>query len=213
MRKEYTINDILLFEQRYRATFINSIGGFKSLALIGTRNKEGNSNLAVFNSLFHIGANPPLFGFIIRPDSVERQTLSNILETGEFTLNHINESIYKQAHQTSARYPNDISEFEATSLNEEYKAGYFAPFVKESHIKIGASFVQKIDIQENGTTLIIAKIKYVSVPDNCLGDDGFIDIEQAGSITCSGIDSYHRTQKIAHLSYAKPNLPVTETEN
>lgn len=210
MQKEFTINNILSFEQRYRATFINSLGGFKSLALIGTRNKEGNSNLAVFNSLFHIGANPPLFGFIIRPDSVERHTFNNILETGEFTVNHINEAIYEQAHQTSARYPKNRSEFDATHLTEERIAGYFAPFVKESQVKIGANFVQKIEIQENGTIMIIAKIKYVSIPDNCLGTDGFIDIEQAGSITCSGLDSYHRTQKIARLPYAKPNLSVTE---
>lgn len=210
MKQEFTINEILLFEQRYRATFINSIGGFKSLALIGTRSKVGNSNLAAFNSLFHIGASPPLFGFIVRPDVVERHTLSNILETGEFTVNHINETIYKQAHQTSARYAKNVSEFDTTHLTPEYKAGYFAPFVKESHINIGASFVQKIDLQENGTIMIIAKIKSVSIPSNCLASDGFIDIEQAGSITCSGLDSYHRTQKIARLSYAKPNLPVTE---
>lgn len=210
MKKEFTINDILSFEQRYRATFINSLGGFKSLALIGTRNKDGNSNLAVFNSLFHIGANPPLFGFIISPDSVERHTFSNILETGEFTVNHINETIYEQAHQTSARYPKDISEFDATHLTEEHVAGYYTPFVKESQVKIGANFVQKIDIQENGTIMIIAKIKYVSIPDNCLGTDGFIEIEQAGSITGSGLDSYHRTQKIARLPYAKPNLSVTK---
>ena len=208
MKKEFSIKDILSFEQRYRATFINSLGGFKSLALIGTRNKEGNSNLAVFNSLFHIGANPPLFGFIIRPDSVERHTYSNILETGEFTVNHINEAIYEQAHHTSARYPKNRSEFDATHLTEEPIAGYFAPFVKESHVKIGASFVQKVEIQKNGTIMIIAKIKDVSIPGNCLGIDGFVDIEQAGSITCSGLDSYHRTQKIARLPYAKPNLSV-----
>ena len=208
MKKEFSIKDILSFEQRYRATFINSLGGFKSLALIGTRDKEGNSNLAVFNSLFHSGANPPLFGFIIRPDSVERHTFCNILETGEFTVNHINEAIYEQAHQTSARYPKNISEFDATHLTEESIAGYFAPFVKESHVKIGASFVQKVEIQENGTIMIIAKIKYVSIPGNCLGIDGFVDIEQAGSITCSGLDSYHRTQKIARLPYAKPNISV-----
>ncbi len=210
MQKEFSLNDILNFEQRYRSTFINSIGGFKSLVLIGSRNKEGRSNLAVFSSLFHVGANPPLFGFIVRPNSVERNTLSNILETGEFTVNHVSEEFYKLAHQTSARYPNTISEFEATHLTEEYITEYFAPFVKESHIKIGASFVQKIELQENGTIMIIAKIKYVSIPDNCLGLDGYIDIERAGSITCSGLDSYHRTQKIARLSYAKVNLPVTE---
>ena len=149
MNNEYSLNDILAFEQRFRATFINSLGGFKSLALIGTRSRQGNTNLAIFNSLFHIGANPPLFGFIIRPDSVDRHTLNNILETGEFTVNHVLESFYEKAHQTSARYPSDISEFDATNLTEEYKAGYYAPFVKESHIQISAHFTQKIDIQEN----------------------------------------------------------------
>ena len=68
--------------------------------------------------------------------------------------------------------------------------------------------MQKVEIQENGTIMIIAKIKYVSIPGNCLGIDGFVDIEQAGSITCSGLDSYHRTQKIARLPYAKPSISV-----
>jgi flavin reductase (DIM6/NTAB) family NADH-FMN oxidoreductase RutF len=205
MNKEFNLNDILAFEQRYRAAFINSLGGFKSLALIGTKSRKGNTNLAVFNSLFHIGANPPLFGFIVRPDSVDRHTLNNILETGEFTVNHIREAFYENAHQTSARYPSEISEFEATRLTEEYKAGYYAPFVKESHIQIGAHFNQKIDIQKNGTIMIIAKIKSVSIPEDCLQTDGFVDIEKAGTITVSGLDSYHRTEKIARLTYAKPN--------
>ncbi len=209
MTKEFNLNDILAFEQRYRTTFINSLGGFKSLALIGTRSREGNTNLAIFNSLFHIGANPPLFGFIVRPDSVDRHTLNNILETGEFTVNHVSESFYENAHQTSARYPSDTSEFEATHLTEEYKAGYYAPFVKESHIQIGAHFTQKIDIQENGTLMIIAKIKSVSMPEGCLQTDGFVDLEKAGTITVSGIDSYHRTEKIARLTYAKPFIKTS----
>jgi len=43
MQKEFTLNDILNFDQRYRATFINSLGGFKSLALVGTLNSEGKT--------------------------------------------------------------------------------------------------------------------------------------------------------------------------
>ncbi len=210
MNKEFNLNDILAFEKHFRATFINSLGGFKSLALIGTRSREGNTNLAVFNSLFHIGANPPMFGFIVRPDSVDRHTLSNILETGEFTVNHVHEAFYKNAHQTSARYPKDISEFEETHLTEEYKAGCYAPFVKESKIQVVANFSQKIDIQENGTIIIIAKIKSVSIPEDCIQTDGFVDLEKAGTITVSGLDSYHRTEKIARLSYAKPFIKTSE---
>jgi hypothetical protein len=33
--------------------------------------------------------------------------------------------------------------------------------------------------------------------------DGFIDLENAGTITVSGLDSYHSTKKIERLSYAK----------
>lgn len=204
MQKEINAEDINNFEQRYRATLINSLGGFKSLVLIGTRNKEGKSNLAIFNSFFHLGANPPLFGIIIRPDSVERHTLSNILETGVFTVNHVKEDFYKQAHQTSARYPSDVSEFDATQLTEENKPGIYSPFVKESSIQITASFRQKIDIEANGTVMIIGKINHITIPENCVSEDGFIDLEKAGTITCSGLDSYHTTKRLSRLSYAKP---------
>ncbi|HBF47730.1 MAG TPA: flavin oxidoreductase, partial [Shewanella frigidimarina] len=46
--------------------------------------------------------------------SVPRHTFENIMQTGLYTINHVNQSIYEQAHQTSARYDKDESEFEAT---------------------------------------------------------------------------------------------------
>lgn len=205
----YTEKDILAFEQRYRAMFINSLGGFKSLALIGTRNSRGQSNLAVFSSFFHIGAHPPLFGIIFRPDSVERHTLSNILATRIFTVNHVREEFYKAAHQTSARYPGGDSEYTMTGLTEEHIPGYYAPFVAESHVKIGASFREKIDIKLNNTIMILAEITYVSLPGDVVMPDGYIDLEKAGSITCSGLDSYHRTHRISRLTYAKPDSMPT----
>ncbi len=201
--------DIQGWEQRYRAAFINSLGGFKSLVLVGSRNLNGSSNLAPFSSLFHIGANPPLFGLIFRPDTVERHTLSNILSSRVFTVNHVAESFYKAAHQASARYPAEVSEFDATGLTEEIKPGFYAPFVKESHIKIGAAFRQKIDIERNGTIMLLAEIKYVSVPEKAIMADGFVDLEKAGTVTCSGLDSYHTTNRIARLSYAKPDTVPT----
>ncbi|MGB3947647.1 MAG: flavin reductase [Bacteroidia bacterium] len=197
------------FEQRFRANLINSIGGFKSVCLVGTKDKEGKTNLAIFNSVVHIGAHPPLVGIIVRPDSVERHTLSNIVATKYYTLNHINENIYKQAHQTSARYSKDTSEFEATNLTPQYKNNFFAPFVQESNIQIGLELKDQINISLNNTILLIGEIQHIHIPTKCMFTDGFIDIEKAGSITCSGLDSYHNTKKIARLSYAKPNEPVS----
>ncbi len=80
--QHFTQTDIQAMAQRYRAAFINSLGGFKSLVMVGTADTEGVTNLSVFSSLFHIGANPPLCGLIFRPDSVERHTLTNIEKVG-----------------------------------------------------------------------------------------------------------------------------------
>ena len=202
-------DDLMNMEQRKRANLINSIGGFKSVCLIGTTNNENQNNLAIFNSIVHIGANPPLIGFFVRPDSVERHTLANILNTEYYTINHINETIYKQAHQTAARYEKEISEFEATQLTAEYKDDFKAPFVQESFIQLGVQFKEKITIQSNQTILIIGEIKLINYPSDCMENDGFINLEKAQTITCSGLDSYYKTTKIARLSYAKPNTTPT----
>lgn len=209
MQKHLNQSDLTKLEQRFRVNLINSIGGFKSLNLIGTKDSKGLTNLAVFNSIFHVGANPALIGFIVRPDSVDRHTLSNILETNVYTINHVSQRIYKQAHQTSARYPKEISEFTASGLNIDWKNKFEAPYVKESRIQLGVNFKQRIDIELNNTVLVLGEIVHVYFPGDCLCEDGFLDIEKAESITCTGLDSYHKTKRLERLSYAKPDKSVS----
>jgi flavin reductase (DIM6/NTAB) family NADH-FMN oxidoreductase RutF len=209
MTKHFTFESIMEMPKHQKTHFINSLGGFKSVSLLGTTNNLGQTNLAIFSSIFHIGANPPLIALIFRPSPPERDTLRNLLETGFYTINHINESIYKKAHQTSARYDIDVSEFGITGLNPEYKNNFKAPFVQESNIQIGVEFKERIDITINNTIMIIGQINEVYVPEDCLCEDGFLDLEKANTITCSGLDSYHKTQKLDRLSYAKPDKDLT----
>lgn len=201
-------NDIGLLDKQTRVHLINSLGGFKSISLVGTKNESGTTNLAIFSSVLHIGANPPLMALIFRPSPPERDTLRNILASGFYTLNHINEAIYKKAHQTSARYDSDVSEFEMVGLTPEFKSDFQAPFVKESAIQLGIALREKIDIAINNTTMVIGEIVQLYVPEDCLNDDGFVDIEKANTITCSGLDSYHKTIRLDRLSYAKPDKEV-----
>ena len=204
--KHITDKELDQMEQRFRASFINSITGFKSVVLIGTKNKVNQENLAIFNSIVHLGSNPALIGMIIRPDSVERHTLENIEETGFYTINHILESFVEQAHHTSARYPRNISEFESSGLTPLYRDHFFAPFVQESNVQIGMEFKTKMNIPINNTLMVIGEIKSVSLPEKAISTDGFIDLEITKTITNSGLDAYHRTERIARLPYAKPLL-------
>jgi flavin reductase (DIM6/NTAB) family NADH-FMN oxidoreductase RutF len=205
-----TNENILAFEKLYRTNFVNSLSGFKSANLIGTISKEEKTNLAIFSSVIHVGANPPLIGILVRPASVPRHTYNNIKETNYFTINHINKEIYKKAHQTSAKYDKDISEFDECGLTREYSDTLKAPYVKESKIKIGCRFVEELEIKFNGTIFIVGEILEVILPDDAVGGDGFVDIEKAGTIAISGLDSYHETKRIARLSYAKPGIESKE---
>ncbi len=187
MQTQISYSGLMEMEQRKRAHLINSIGGFKSVCLIGTADNAGNTNLAIFSSIVHIGANPPLICFIMRPDSVERHTLENILETGVYTINHINENIYRQAHQTSARYPKNISEFDAAGLTSEYKNECKAPFVKESRIQLAVEFKERIDLTINNTILVIGEINQLYLPGECLSGDGYVDIEKQEPFPVQGL--------------------------
>jgi flavin reductase (DIM6/NTAB) family NADH-FMN oxidoreductase RutF len=200
--------DSAALQQMEQRKIINSIGGYKFVSLIGTIDEDNKSNLAIFSSLFHLGANPALIGFIMRPDSVDRHTLSNIMATKVYTINHITENIYKQAHQTSARYEKEMSEFDATGLTPEFKNNFVAPYVSESNIQMGVVFKERIDLTINGTILIIGEIAQLYYPNDCICEDGFIDIEKANTITCSGLDSYHSTNRLSRLSYAKPDQVI-----
>ena len=200
----FTLDAIQSMPQRFRANFINSLSGFKSANLIGTISKEGQTNLAIISSAFHIGAEPAMMGFISRPHSVDRHTLENVINVGYYTLNHVTTSIIEPAHQTSARYPKEVSEFAATGLSELWVDGYAAPFVKESSVRVGLEYKEHHTLLNN-TVMVIGSILHVEVPDNSIHEDGLVDMSITETVAVSGLDTYHSPKKVTRLAYAKPN--------
>ena len=193
---------------RDRVQFINSLSGFKTSNLIGTIDGEGNTNLSIISSAFHLGTTPPLLGFIIRPDSVPRDTLNNLRETKICTLNHVNKNIIAKAHQTSARYRKELSEFQACGLTEEYLDRFEAPFVGESKVKMGLKFIREEKLPENGCHFIITQIIDVYVPKNSLKENGSVDINEAETVCVGGLDTYYKTERLNRFSYAKPDISL-----
>lgn len=194
---------IQAMEKRYRTTFINSLPGYKCLHMLGTVNTNGNTNLGLFNSVFHVGANPALLGMIFRPDGDDHDSLENILQTGVYTLNNVLPQWYEQAHQASARFPSGYSEFKPCGFEEFYLDNFKAPFVSESSIRMGMELRDKIDIRLNGTTMIIGEIMHAILQDGIVASDGYVDHIKAGTITVAGLDSYFTTEPLGRLPYAK----------
>jgi len=202
----YTISDIESWERFYRANFINSLTGFKSVNLIGTINTASRINLGIFSSIVHIGSNPPLIGYINRPVKTAPHTLANIKATGVYTINHIHPSFVQQAHQTSAKYEAGISEFEEVGLTPEFHENIAAPFVKESNIKYALSLQEIIPIKLNDTFLVIGKVISIHIEKDIVSEDGFIHLDKVNSICSNGVDGYYTAELIARFKYAKPGI-------
>jgi flavin reductase (DIM6/NTAB) family NADH-FMN oxidoreductase RutF len=186
-----------------RLNLINSCMGFKSANLIGTVSNEGIYNLAVFSSITHLGSDPALLGFILRPTTVPRHTYSNIKETNYFSINAISEPLIEKAHQTSANYASQINEFEITGIDMELKKDYLVPFVKESPVQLLCKYKNEYLIQENNTIHIIASIEKIFVNDELLGADYWIQLDRGNVVAINGIDGYVKTELVKRFSYAK----------
>ncbi|WP_299365511.1 flavin reductase [Winogradskyella sp.] len=204
----FSLDDINNMHHLYRINLINSCSGYKSANLIGSKDNFGVSNVAVFSSVTHLGSNPALLGFFLRPTTVMRNTYDNIKATGKYSLNHIHLDILEDAHHTSAKYDASISEFDVTDLKEEYKDHFIAPFVKGCPIQMAMEYVEEYPIKANNTILLIGRISKLYVQDELLEKDGFINLSKGKVATINGLDGYAVPELKTRLEYQRPKAEM-----
>ena len=200
-------NAIETMPSRQRAALINSLTGFKSANLVGTVDERGLTNLAIMSSAVHLGSSPPLIALVIRPGGEERHTLANILETGWYSLNHVSSAMVEAAHQTAARYDRAVSEFDVTGLTPLWREGFRAPLVEESPLRLGLRLREHQQLAINKTHLVIGEVVLAELPDHSLREDGSVNLDTLDTVALSGLDSYHQTDGLKRMAYAKPHLP------
>ena len=205
----FSKEDIENLSRVKRLNIINSITGIKPGNLIGSKSLEGHTNLAIFSSVVHLGSHPALIGFFLRPSTkIRRDTYENILETGSYTINHIDKRIIEKAHYSSVKFSSYVSEFEKLKLTEQYINDFYAPYLLESKIKIGLSFVEEVDVKINGTKLIIGEIRHIYLPENIMSEEGYLNLEKSASVGIGGLNSYYNLNFNAEFLYARiENLP------
>ena len=206
--KHISRDDISQMEKVERLNLINSCTGYKSANLLATKSLDGKSNVAIFSSVTHLGSNPALIGFIMRPTTVPRDTYKNIRETGYFTVNHITVDMIADAHHTSANYDTGVSEFDKTNLVEEYKENFPIPFVKGSPVQLYCKFVNEYFIKENDTIHVIASIEHLFFEEELQHKDSWLQLDKANVITLNGLDGYCLPKLVDRFKYARKDQPT-----
>ena len=206
--KKFTKEAIQELPKIPRLNLINSCTGYKSANLIATKTAEGVSNVAIFSSITHLGSDPALLGFILRPTTVPRNTYKNIKDLGFFTVNHITETMIADAHHSSANYEEHVSEFDKTNLEETYYEGISIPFVKGSPVQILCKYLNEYAIKENGTIHIIASVEELFVEENLIQKDHWLRLDEENVVTINGLDGYCVPKLVDRFDYARPNVPT-----
>ena len=198
--------DILQMPKVKRLNIINSITGIKPANLISTIDERNRHNLAIFSSVVHLGSNPALIGFILRPqEKIRRHTYENILENGYYTINHLPNHKTLEGHYTSAKFDKETSEYDVCHFTPEFQHDFPVPYVKESFLRMGLKHVESIPIKYNGTVMIVGKILQVYVAKSSLSEEGYINLEKAKSVGISGLNTYYDLKKIDSYPYARPH--------
>jgi len=201
--KTIVVDEILAWEREYRRAFVNTLSGIKAAFLLGTRDHNGRNNLALFTSVVHLGAAPPLLGVVLRPSQSQQDT-RKIIETGtHFSLNAVALQQMEAAHQCSARYPADQSEFDACGLTPWFSSAHQAPFVRESPLKIGLKALDLMDVKANGTRIVVAAITEVHFEESLLGPDGQFLPDGAQLCGVVGLNAWHTHRLVKNIPFAR----------
>jgi len=199
----YQLSDIQEMDRIPRLNLINSISGYKPANLIATIDVVGRTNLAIFSSVVHIGSNPAMLAFIMRPNTVERHTYDNIQSSGHYTINHVPAEWTAEAHYTSAKFERSQSEFEACGFSAKYYDDFIVPYVQGSPVQIGMKLQEIIPIEVNETIMIIGSVEQLHVSTEIIEDDNALNLDVGSVAAISGLNTYYRASKIAKYPYAR----------
>lgn len=188
------LNDILDHKDSYyRINFFNTLSGLRSVWMAGTQNNEGIKNIGLFNSIVHVGSNPPLIGIVFRPQTVPRHTLENIYSCGYFTLNSVTQEMTDLAHRTSEKFAAHEDEFNILGFTPFYfEDRPDIPAVEESPVKILLRFRENHLITSNQTIFIVSEILNVILSDERgINADGSINHQYFDHAVVSGLNDYY----------------------
>jgi len=203
-RKQWTKSEIEALDKTQRLHLINSITGIKPANLIATQDNNGQCNLGIFSSIVHLGSQPALLGFILRPSiNGNRHTYENIKATGRYSINAVHQNSTDRAHYTSAPFPQQDCEFDLAGFEIQHHAEFSGIFVQDAPIQIGMQFVEALPIEANNTQMIIGSVEFIAINAEGVESDNQLNLQTLGIAGISGLNRYYELALSAQYPQAK----------
>ena len=137
----------------------------RPIALVSTIDRNGRPNLAPFSWFNALATDPPYLGISVgqHPNDRPKDTLNNVLATGEFVVNVVGTSIAAQQDICAHAYAADVDEFQASGLTPVPATLVRPPCVAESKAWFECKLVHTLPLPRSSYTLIIGEVIAIHV--------------------------------------------------
>ena len=142
----------------------------RPIALVSTRSENGVANCAPYSWFNAICEDPPLvvISFGPRTDGNKKHSLDNILRTGEFVVNLVDEGIANGMHIASEEVAETVSEFVEAGFTEAASSVVSHPRIAEAPVSFECRLFKRVEIGP-ARDIILGEVLHVHAR------DGFID--------------------------------------
>ena len=175
----------------------------RPIAWISTRSAENIDNLAPYSFFTVASCNPPvlLYTQVTQRNAVDKDTLKNLMETGECVINIVNAALLEKMNMTSASLAIDESEFNFANVESCPSDKVLPRSVRESPVRYECTLRDSISISDlpAGGTVILLDVKSIYVQDD-LYDNGMIDQILVDSVGKMGGDHFSLTTEMVEIN-------------
>ena len=167
----------------------------RPIAWVSSVSETGQPNLAPFSFFTGVTSKPPTLAFCVgnKRGGIPKDTVANIMATGEFVVNMVPDSLTRDMVQTSAPYDADTNEFAAAGVESIASTQVAVPRVSGSPVSYECTLHQIVEIKHEDritSRMVIGNIVYMHIDDEILDEEGQVDIELLKPVSRIGGQSY-----------------------
>jgi flavin reductase (DIM6/NTAB) family NADH-FMN oxidoreductase RutF len=171
----------------------------RPIAWVSTLSPDGVVNLAPHSFYTVACARPPIVQF----SSVGRKdTLRNVLATGEFVVNLAAAPLLEEVNNSSARFDPDESEVDALGIDTEPSLTVGPPRVSASPVAIECTLHSTTELGDS--TVILGDVRMICVADDVLVD-GHPELARLDPLARLGKDEWALHAEV--ISVPRPSRP------
>ena len=159
----------------------------RPIAFVATTSKDGKNNIAPFSYFNGVCSKPPTIMFAPARrgwDGSEKDTLVNIRETKQFTINIVSESFAEKMVECSTDYKNEVDEFIISGLHPIPCEKINPPRLQEAKISYECELNQIVEIGDDkaGSGFVVIGTIILFHIDKGIMIDGKINLQKLNPI-------------------------------